>query len=102
MSIRKIILYVAVALALIMIILSIYVNTAHANPPAVTQDDTSVQYVLKYENGRVCLYEGKRIVETFTEINYMGLPYEDRKNLLDGIVTETQEEALQLVEDFDG
>ncbi len=69
---------------------------------AESNTQSSVTYVLKYEDGHIYLYEDDNIIETLSEINISTLPYTDRENLYEGIVVDTAEEAYRLIEDLDG
>lgn len=64
--------------------------------------ESSITYVLKYDDGNVSLFEDNTIVETFNEINIDMLPQADRQNLYDGIVLNSIDEVYELIEDFDG
>ncbi len=60
------------------------------------------QYVLRYENGMVSLFENGELSETFEDINFDVLPFADKENLKTGIEKSSYDEILSLVEDFDG
>lgn len=60
------------------------------------------EYLLRYENGMVSLYENGNLKETFDDINYDVLPFADRETLKTGIIKSSYDEILSLVEDFDG
>ena len=60
------------------------------------------EYVLRYEDGQVSLFENGELTESFENINYDVLPFVDRDSLKKGIKTSSYEEILSIVEDFDG
>ena len=60
------------------------------------------KFVLKYTDGTLSLFEGGKIVETFSEVNFSTLPPSDRENLSLGIEFESLDEVYLLIEDFDG
>ncbi len=68
----------------------------------ISSNNPSVKFVLKYYDGNVSLFEGDNIIETFGEVNYSTLPYEDRESLNNGIEFNSIDEAYDLIEDFDG
>ena len=60
------------------------------------------EYILRYENGQVSLFENGKLSESFEEITFDELPFVDRESLKNGIKKSSYEEILSLVEDFDG
>ena len=60
------------------------------------------EYVLRYQDGAVSLFENGDLKETFHHINYDVLPFADRESLKTGIIKSSYDEILSLVEDFDG
>ena len=60
------------------------------------------EYILRYENGQVSLFENGEQSESFEGISFDELPFVDRQNLMAGIRKNSYEEILSLVEDFDG
>ena len=60
------------------------------------------EYILRYENGRVSLFENGQFSESFEGINFDELPFVDRESLKAGIKMSSYEEILSMVEDFDG
>lgn len=68
----------------------------------VEQAPPTKEYILRYENGQVSLFENGELSQSFEGISFDDLPYVDRQSLKDGIKISSYEEALSLVEDFDG
>lgn len=66
------------------------------------QSPPSNEYILRYENGQVSLFENGKLSESFEGISFDELPFVDRESLKDGIKKSSYEEILSLVEDFDG
>lgn len=98
-------------LATLMIMTSVLFGIQVSKTPAPKEADekreyssnsASVKFVLKYYEGNVSLFEGDEIIETFSEINFSTLPFEDRENLSNGIELNSIDEAYNLIEDFDG
>lgn len=68
------------------------------------RSDKSVEeyYTLKEYNGSVALYNGEKMIDIFEGIVLSNLPDGDRKKFANGIKTDSLEEALSIIEDFDG
>ncbi len=66
------------------------------------QAEPETEYILRYENGQVSLFENGELSESFEGISFDELPYVDRQDLKEGIRKSTYEEILSIVEDFDG
>ena len=81
-----------------LIITSMLLLIAYRTPE--TAADPS--YVLKEYNGTVALYKDGKITTVFDEIVLTSLPHSDRKRFADGIKVKDEEEAIKVIEDYDG
>ncbi len=95
-------LFALIALCALFLTLSNYYrdyseNSAITNPSM--QKDT---FLLISENETVKLYQGEILLKTYENIVPSVLPAIDRDNLKSGIILESYEDVLSLIEDFDG
>ena len=72
------------------------INNAHINRQI---DDN---YTLINVDGSVRLYRNETLIQIFDTVNPYSLPLQDQDNLRSGIKIKSVEEAVQLIEDFDG
>ena len=72
------------------------INNAHLN----RQIDNN--YTLINIDGSVRLYRNETLIQIFDTVNPYSLPLQDQDNLKTGIKIKSVEEAMQLIEDFDG
>ncbi len=66
-----------------------------------TDNDDSKLYLKAYEN-TVALYNNNEIKEIYSDIVLNALPIKDQNDLQKGILIKSNDELLQLLEDFDG
>lgn len=59
-------------------------------------------YTLINIDGSVRLYRDETLIQIFDTVNPYSLPLQDQDNLKSGIKIKSVEEAMQLIEDFDG
>ena len=59
-------------------------------------------WVLHTYGNNVALYNGKELIEVFGSISLDTLPEGDKRQLDNGIIFPTKEEALSAIEDYDG
>ena len=59
-------------------------------------------YTLINIDGSVRLYREETLIQIFDNVNPFSLPLQDQDNLRSGIKVKSINEALQLIEDFDG
>ena len=59
-------------------------------------------WVLHSYGNNVALYNGDQIIEVYGSIALNTLPGEDKRQLDNGIVFKTKEEAVSAIEDYDG
>lgn len=59
-------------------------------------------WVLYTYGNNVALYNGKELIEVFGSISLDTLPEGDKRQLDNGIIFQTKEEALLAIEDYDG
>lgn len=84
---------ISVSVAVIIITLGFVVSNRKQNP---------VSWVLHSYGNNVALYNGEEIVEVYGSIMLDTLPADDKKQLDNGIVFSTKEEAVNAIEDYDG
>lgn len=84
---------ISVFLGIIIITLGFVISNKKENP---------VSWVLHSYGNNVALYNGDDIVEVYGSIVLDTLPEEDRRQLDNGIVFSTREEAVKAIEDYDG
>ena len=60
------------------------------------------KWILQSYGNNVALYNGDDIIEVFGSISLSSLPKEDKKQLDNGIVFTTRQEAVNAIEDYDG
>ena len=59
-------------------------------------------WVLQSYGNNIALYNGKNVIEVYGSIMLDTLPEEDKRQLDNGILFLTKEEARTAIEDFDG
>ena len=59
-------------------------------------------WVLHSYGNNVALYNGEKIIEVYGSIMLDTLPDEDKRQLDNGIIFPTREEAVNAIEDYDG
>lgn len=84
---------IAVSLAAIIIAIGLVISNKKENP---------VSWVLHSYGNNVALYNGDEIVEVYGSIVLDTLPEDDKRQLDNGIVFSTKEEAVSAIEDYDG
>ena len=72
------------------------INNAHLNR------EMNDNYTLINIDGSVRLYREETLIQIFDNVNPFSLPLQDQDNLRSGIKVKSINEALQLIEDFDG
>ncbi len=93
--------FALICLCAIFLTLTNYYKDYSNNYSTKQPDITMETYVLKSNGESVNLYFGDSIIKTY-QIPVSTLPETDRDNLKTGIVINSYEDALSLIEDFDG
>lgn len=60
------------------------------------------KYILKEYNGTVALFENDDILSVYDEIVLSAFPSADRQRFSEGIQVNSPEDALKIIEDYDG
>lgn len=84
---------ICLLLASIIVTLGFVISNKKQNP---------VPWVLHSYGNNVALYNGDEIVEVYGAIMLDTLPEDDKRQLDNGIVFTTREEAVNAIEDYDG
>lgn len=97
---RKYTIFALISLFLLLILVyrfySEKINNAHLNR------EINNNYTLINIDGSVRLYRDDTLIQIFDTVNPYSLPLQDQDNLKSGIKLKSVEEAIQLIEDFDG
>ena len=67
-----------------------------------TQTEEPQNWVLHSYGNNVALYKGSDIIEVYGSITLDTLTDEDKRQLDNGLVFQTKEEAINAIEDYDG
>lgn len=89
-------------LSLVFMIITVEVVAIIVALGIVAQSQNNNDWVLKSYNNTVALYNNDKITEIFEEIVLDTLPDADIRQLENGIVFTTRDEAIRAIEDFDG
>ena len=84
---------ISVCAAVIIITLGFVLSNKKANPE---------HWVLHSYGNNVALYNGDKIIEVYGSIMLDTLPEDDKRQLDNGIIFSTREEAINAIEDYDG
>ena len=85
--------FIALFLAGVIITLGFVISNKKKNP---------TPWILHSYGNNVALYNGDEIVEVYGAIMLDTLPEADKKQLDNGLVFSTKEEAVNAIEDYDG
>jgi len=90
--------------AVIAIILSVFLATLIITLSIVLKNkvEDPESWVLHSYGNNVALYKGENIIEVYGSIMLDTLPEEDKRQLDNGIIFQTREEAVNAIEDYDG
>ena len=84
---------ISVCMAAIIVTLGFVISNKKENPQ---------HWVLHSYGNNVALYNGDKIIEVYGSIMLDTLPDEDKRQLDNGIIFPTREEAVNAIEDYDG
>lgn len=90
------------SIIMIVITISLAIIIITGSFVAKSQLKESDDWVLHTYGNNVALYNGKELIEVFGSISLDTLPEGDKRQLDNGIIFQTKEEALSAIEDYDG
>lgn len=91
-----------IAIIIIIISLSIAAIIVALGYAGKTKTENPELWVLHSYGNNVALYNGEQIIEVYGSITLDTLPDEDKRLLDSGISFTTREEAVSVIEDYDG
>lgn len=90
------------SIAIIVITIALAVIIITCGFVAKSQTKESDAWVLHSYGNNVALYNGNELVEVYGTISLDTLPDGDKRQLDNGIIFQTKQEALSAIEDYDG
>lgn len=78
-----------------------YTENKPNNHTQTAEKNNSSSYILKSEDNTLKLYKSNKVIKSYN-ISPSSLPLTDQDNLRTGIVLDTYEDVLSIIEDFDG
>ena len=79
----------------------LFMSESPSDRPATIDSPVKTVLQLRLENNKLYLFSNSEIIKEY-DINQSVLPGEDIKLLLDGITVETESDADEVAENFDG
>ena len=95
---------IIIVLAAILLILTVFLFFLPNGQLNETSSNSSYKdnFVVKYHNQEVVLFNNDTVIERFEGVNFNLLPVEDRLLLEEGITVSSIADAHSLIEDYDG
>lgn len=100
---RIVLIYALLCIFTLMIVLTQYNFNSNVLPDNEVKilRNSSSDYVLRSENNKLQLYKANKKIKSF-DISPAHLPLTDQDNLRSGIILESYDDVLKIIEDFDG